>query len=112
MPASALQVSDFGVITTPLEGAEDNSFYTKLSRDNIASVDLTNANITIRKSFAVNISANQLTSAVSAGNNETFLPYSADRYELIRADGTIEALTSMFHHEWWSGFRFIIFEWR
>ena len=94
MPAAALQVSDFGVITTPLEGAEDNSFYTKLSRDNIASVDLTDANITIRKSFAVNISGNQLTSAVSAGNNETFLPYSADRYELIRANGTIEALTS------------------
>ena len=94
MPGAAIHVQDFGAITTPLEGAEDNSFYTKLSRDNVANVDLTSANITIRKSFDVNISSNQLTSSVQAGNNETFLPYSADRYELIRANGTIEALTS------------------
>ena len=67
---------------------------TKLPKNNISSVDLTNASLTIRKSFTVNISANQLSTPVSAGTNETFLPFDEERYSLIRSDGTTEVLTS------------------
>ena len=94
LPAAALTVSDLKVVATKLEGSTDNSFYTKLPKDNIAEIDLTNATLTIRKSYSVNITGNQLSTPVSAGTNETFLPFEPERYELIKKDGTIEVLTS------------------
>ena len=94
LPASALTVSDLKVVATKLESSTDNSFYTILPKDNIAEVDLTNASLTIRKSYPVNITGNQLSTPVSAGENETFLPFEPERYELIKKDGTIEVLTS------------------
>jgi hypothetical protein len=57
-------------------------------------VDLTNAVLSIRKSFTVNIASNQLSAAVVAGTNETFLPFDEERYSLIRSDGSTELLTS------------------
>ena len=94
LPISLLQVSDFKILTTDLESSSDNILYTKLPKNNISNVDLTNANITIRKSFTVNIISNQLSSTVSAGTNETFLPFDEERYSLIRSDGSTELLTS------------------
>jgi hypothetical protein len=94
LPTSLLQVTDFKILTTSLESSSDNTLYTKLPKNNISNVDLTNANLTIRKSFIVNIDSNQLSSPVSAGTNETFLPFDEERYSLIRSDGSTELLTS------------------
>jgi len=57
-------------------------------------VDLSNANLTIRKSFVVNIVSNELSIPVSAGSNEVFLPFDEERYALIRSNGSTEVLTS------------------
>ena len=81
-------------MTTNLESSVDNTLFTVLPKKNIATVDLTSANISIRKEFTVNISGNQLSSAVTAGENETFLPFDEERYALIRTDGTTEVLTA------------------
>ena len=94
LPSASLSVTDLQILTTDLEVSTDNTLYTKLPKNNISSVDLTNASLTIRKSFTVNISANQLSTPVSAGTNETFLPCDEERYSLIRSDGTTEVLTS------------------
>ena len=58
LPVALLEVTDFKILTTNLESSSDNTLYTKLPKNNISNVDLTNANITIRKSFTVNISSN------------------------------------------------------
>ena len=81
-------------MTTNLESSVDNTLFTVLPKKNIATVDLTSASISIRKEFTVNISGNQLSSAVTAGENETFLPFDEERYALIRTDGTTEVLTA------------------
>jgi hypothetical protein len=94
LPSSALSVTDLQILTTDLEVSTDNTLYTKLPKNNISSVDLTNASLTIRKSFTVNISGNQLSTPVNAGTNEAFLPFDEERYLLIRSDGTTEVLTS------------------
>jgi hypothetical protein len=94
LPSSALSVTDLQILTTGLEVSTDNTLYTRLPKNNISSVDLTNCSLTIRKSFTVNISGNQLSIPVSAGTNETFLPFDEERYSLIRSDGTTEVLTS------------------
>lgn len=94
LPNTLLEVTDFKILTTNLESSSDNTLYTKLPKNNISNVDLTNANLTIRKSFTVNIVSNELSSPVSAGTNETFLPFDEERYSLIRSDGSTELLTS------------------
>jgi hypothetical protein len=94
LPSSTLEVTDFKILTTNLANSNDNTLYTKLPKNNISSVDLTNANLTIRKSFVVNIASNELSVPVSAGPNEFFLPFDEERYSLIRSDGSTEVLTS------------------
>jgi hypothetical protein len=94
LPSSTLEVTDFKILTTNLTNSNDNTLYTKLPKNNISSVDLTDASLTIRKSFTVNIASNELSVPVSAGSNEFFLPFDEERYSLIRSDGSTEVLTS------------------
>jgi len=94
LPSSFLSVVDFTVLNTSLEASTDNTLYTRLPKNNVSNVDLTDASITIRKSYTVNISSNRLSTAIDAGANQTFLPFDAERYSLIRSDGTTEVLTS------------------
>ena len=63
-----------------------------MPKRNISSIDLNNATITIRKNQQVNIVDNKL-STVIAESNESFLPFTPERYTLIRSDGATENLT-------------------
>ena len=65
-----------------------------MPKSNISNVDLSNATLTIRKTQQVNIVDNKLSAAVTTESNETFLPFTPERYTLIRSDGTTEELTS------------------
>ena len=94
LPTATLQVTDFKVLTTELVSSSDNTLYTQFPKNNISSVDLTDATLSIRKSFTVNIASNELSTPVIAGPNETFLSFDDDRYSLIRSDGSTELLTS------------------
>ena len=94
LPTASYEATDFKVLTTKLDSSSDNTLYTRLPKDNVSSVNLTDASITIRKTQLVNIVNNQLSAYVVAGENETFLPYDEERYALLRSDGTAEALTS------------------
>ncbi len=94
LPTTTLSASDFKILGTKLSRSVDDTLYTVLPKQNIASVDLSNATLTIRKTFNVTISDNQLSTLVTAGDNETFLPFDEERYTLIRSDGRTEILTS------------------
>ena len=93
--ANALDVTDLTVLKTPLANAKENRLYTTMPKRNISNVDLSDAQLIIRKQFDVTINTNnQLNTAVSTDDNETFLAFDEERYSLIRADGTVEVLTS------------------
>ena len=81
-----LNSPDLTLVTTPIEKSDDNSLFTQLPKDNISDVDISNATLNIRKTFDVTIDAsnNQMSAAVSAGTNETFLPFDEERYSLVR----------------------------
>ena len=68
-----------------------------MPNENIATVDLTDAELTLRKPFTVDITNNQLSSTsvltATLPEGETYLSYSDERYSLIRSDGTTEPLT-------------------
>ena len=94
IPTTPLSVSDLRILATNLDSSTDNTLYTRLPKQNISDVSLNDASLTIRKSYSVNISANQLTTPVVAGTNETFLPFDEERYSLITSDGQIQTLSS------------------
>ena len=94
LPTASIDVSDFRLVTTKLDSSSDNTLYTLLPKTDIATVDLSDASLTIRKTFSVDITSNQLSSQITAAANESFLPFDEERYALIRSDGTTEALSS------------------
>jgi len=96
LPTTSLQVTDLQILTSELEASSDDTLYTELPKPNIATVDNTKGNITIRKKYTVDIENGQLkTSTIpTTGDNETFLPYDEERYILIRSDGTTEPLST------------------
>ena len=95
LPSNLITITDLKVLKTKFSSSSDDTLFTPLPKDNIASVSLEDASLTIRKTFTVNISANQLSgNGVTADTNETFLPFDEERYLLTRSDGTTEALTS------------------
>lgn len=98
LPATgAINVSDMNVVRTSLDKSSDNSLYTKLTKQNIATVDLDESTITIRKIYTVNILANgtiDTSTPMNAGDSEVFLAFTPQRYSLIREDtGETVALT-------------------
>ena len=92
LPTSEINPTDFSLLSSSLQSSTDNTLYTQLPNSFVSSVDLTNSNLTIRKQFDVTISSNS-TGTITAGVDETFLPYDEERYVLIRRDGTTEILT-------------------
>ena len=94
MPASITTLTDLKVIGGDLGVTEDSTLYTEMPRKNISNVDLNDASLTIRKTQQVNIVDNKLSAAVTSESNESFLPFTPERYTLIRSDGTTEELTS------------------
>jgi len=98
LPTSNFTASDLKVVTTELDSSSDTTFYTELPNENIAVVDLTDAELIIRKAFTVDIENNQLSSTslttVTLPEGETYLSYNDERYSLIRSDGTTEPLRS------------------
>jgi hypothetical protein len=94
LPNSNLNVTDLKLLSTILESSSDNTLYASFPKINIESVDISNASLSIRKIFTVNIDNNQLSETIFAGVNETFLPFDVERYLLIRSDGITETLTS------------------
>ena len=84
-----INVSDMDIVRTSLDKSSDNTLYTKLTKQNVATVDLNESSITIRKVFDVNILANgtiDTGTPIDAGDREVFLPFTANRYSLIRTD--------------------------
>ena len=52
--------------------------------------DLVNSNIIVRRQFTGLTITNRKTSTVTAGDNETFLPYDEERYVLIRTGNGVD----------------------
>ena len=96
LPSSNINVTDLTIQSSDVQSSSDDKLFTWLPKHNVATVDLTDASITIRKVFTVNIANNQIDGGTvpTAGENETFLPFDEERYSLTRSDGSTEPLTS------------------
>ena len=71
---------------------DNESLYSAFPKSNVASVDLIDSDIVIRRQYNTNITSNS-TAVITAGDNEVFLPFDEERYTLIRSNGQTEVLT-------------------
>jgi hypothetical protein len=100
LPTSLTDVTDFTIVESKFQNtrgsgnsASNRTLFSRLPKDHIESVDLTNSNLIIRKQFSSSITNNS-TATLVAGTNEVFLPFDEERYIVIRSDGSTEALTA------------------
>lgn len=93
LPTTTINPTDFTILSSAFSASSDNNLYTKLSKEKISNVDLSNSNIVIKKQIDVIISSNSV-GPINADPNETFLSFDEERYALIREDGSMENLSS------------------
>lgn len=100
LPASNIEVTDFRIIESKLakvgssgNRSANNTLFSVFPKRNIESTDLSDANIVIRREFDVTVTNGQ-TNSVSAGTNETFLPFDEERYSIVMQNGAVQVLSS------------------
>ena len=94
LPASAIELNNIYLLKSLPQSSSSNSLFTPLPKQNIATVDLTDSILIIRKEFDVQISANAVTiSPTVLEPNETFEEFDEENYVLIREDGKFEPLS-------------------
>ena len=91
LPASALNVSDFKILTSSLQSSTDNTLYTVFPHNKIASTNLENSEIIIRRQKQITISSNTSEIIVLA-DDERFMSYDEERYAVIYSNGNTEPL--------------------
>ena len=76
LPTSALEVSDFKIVSTDFESSDEVTLYTELPKHDVSSVDLTDASISIRKVYSGETIANsRIANTLDQGEYATFLPF-------------------------------------
>lgn len=93
LPTTVINPTDFRVLSTYIQTSVDDTLYTVLPKKNIESVDLKETNLTIRRQFQVTITQGS-TQTLTAGQDETFLPFDEERYVLITENGSTQTLRS------------------
>jgi hypothetical protein len=91
LPSTAINPSDFKILQSSVSSSVDDTLYTPLPKSNVESVDLKETVLTIRRQFDVTISSFS-TGTITAGTDETFLPFDEERYVLITENGTTQSL--------------------
>ena len=92
LPGSELQTSDLTLIRPQILNARDSKLITRLPERYISNVDVSDANLEIRRQYTLNIASGRGTVTVE-DPDLFFQPFDEERYNLVFSDGTIETLT-------------------
>ena len=90
---SQIQTSDFTLLRPNLINGGNSTLVTGLPNANISNVDLSSADIQVRKQFVLNVSGSRASVTIS-DSDLFFQPFDEERYNLAYSDGTVEPLTS------------------
>ena len=92
LPTTQLTTTDLFLVTPDILDNSQSFLYVPLTHSNVASVDLSEGQVVIRKSYSVTISSNSLTATLENDSNLTLEPYDEESYSLVYSNGTIEPL--------------------
>ncbi|WJZ47965.1 hypothetical protein [Synechococcus phage DSL-LC03] len=93
LPASEITTNDLTIVQPNLTNNEDKDMFEPLPAPNISSLDLTNSQLQIRKTYIGNVASNSIT-FVESDPNLFFKPFNVNEYQLSYTDGQIEPLQS------------------
>ena len=100
IPSGNIEVTDFRIIESKLANvgssgnqSPNNTLFSVFPKKNIESTDLIDANLIVRRDFDVTVTNGQ-TNTVSAGVNETFLPFDEERYSIVMQNGAVQVLSA------------------
>ena len=93
LTTSEIQSSDFSLIRPRVVNGNRSSLISPLPTPFISNVDLSSAEIQIRRQFTLNVATNRATVTVS-DSDQFFQPFDEERYNLVYSDGTVEYLNS------------------
>jgi len=93
LPAGEITTTDLRKITLDILQTSDAFLYSRLNRTNIASLNLTNSSLTVRKSYPVTISSGSFAGTLETDLNLTLEPFDEEDYNLSYINtGSIESL--------------------
>ena len=90
LPSATISVNDFKKVTLDVLNTSNAFLYANLSNKNISNLDLTNGNISIKKSYSITVPFSG--SLPESDANLTLVPYNDQDYNLTFASGAIESL--------------------
>ncbi len=95
LPSSQITTNDLKKVTLEVLNTSEVSLYSKINKSNVANLDLTGSDITIRRSSTVTVSNGgcSLNSLLTSADL-TFVPFDEEDYNLTFTDGSVEELSS------------------
>ena len=92
LPTTALTTTDLFLATPNILGNSDAFLYVPLTHPNVSTVDLSLAQMVIRKSYPVTVASNSLTATLESDAKLTVEPYDEESYSLVYSNGVVEPL--------------------
>jgi len=92
LPTTQVTTTDLFLATPTILDNSQSFLYVPLTHNNVASVDLSQAQAVIRRSYLVTVSSNSLTATLENDSKLTLEPYDEELYSLVFSNGDIEPL--------------------
>ena len=92
LPTTEVTTTDLFLATPTVLDNSQSFLFAPLTHSNVASVDLSQAELVIRRSYLVTVSSNSLTATLENDSKLTLEPYDEELYSLVFSDGAIEPL--------------------
>ena len=92
LPTTQVITTDLFLATPNILDNSQSFLYVPLTHRNVASVDLSEGQVIIRKSYSVTISSNSLTATLENDSKLTLEPYDEESYSLVYSNGSVEPL--------------------
>jgi len=95
LPSSTITATGLIKVVPQILNNKDSYLYSEYEKNYIASVDLTDSEMVIRKSYNIpTISSNSATVTLETDTNLSIEPFTVEGYNLVYSDGTIQSLRS------------------
>ena len=92
LPSAAISTSELFLDTPIILNNSDSFLFTPFSHDYVSSVDLSNSQLIIKKSYLVTVSNNSVITTVETDSRFTLEPFDEEDYSLVYTDGVIQPL--------------------
>ena len=92
LPTTEVTTTDLFLATPTVLDNSQAFLFAPLTHSNVVSVDLSQAEVVIRRSYSVTIASNSLTATLESDPKLTLEPYDEELYSLVYSNGVVQPL--------------------